>query len=344
MQRPVWLALVLLLSAACGRSASITAADSADAAGTTADGVAPAAQVQPVPEDLPAVIARVNGEAIERWELENAARSAEANAGGPMPADRRDEILRGLLDQLVEIRLLSQEAHARNLDPTAAEVEAQLAEIRQGFPSEEALAQAMAADRTTLDKVQQDITRRLQAGKLLDSTIAPTLSVQAADVRSFYDENLERFREEEAVRASHILIAVPPDAGGAVQQEARTKAEGVLQKIRDGADFADLARTESQDPGSAPGGGDLGFFGRGQMVPPFDTAAFGLAPGAVSPVVETQFGFHIIKQVERRAARTTPFEEVSQQIGQFLEAQQGEAKTTELVEQLKAKAAVEIYL
>ena len=350
MRRSAWPVLVLLLASACRQSAAPPPAAAADPAPATppasADaGLAQAAvPVKPVPAELPAVLARVNGETVERWELENAVRSAEANAGSPIPAGQRDEILRNLLNQLVEIRLLAQEARSRKLDPTAVEVKNQLDGIRKNFPSEDAFVQAMAADGTTVDKVQQDITRRLQISKLIDQEITPTLVVPAADVRAFYDQNLDRFKEDASVHASHILIAAPSDAGAPKREEARAKAEEILKKVRAGADFAQLARTESQDPGSASQGGDLGFFGQGQMVPPFDAAAFGLKPGAISEVVETQFGFHIIKQIEQRAPRTTPFEEARARIGEFLQAQQGEAKTAEMIEQLRAKATIEIYV
>ena len=180
--------------------------------------------------------------------------------------------------------------------------------------------------------------------KLLDQEITPTVSVQDKDIKVFYDQNLERFKESDSIRASHILIAIPPNASATDKQQARAKADAVLKKVQNGADFAQLARTESQDRGSAENGGDLGFFGKGQMVPPFEAAAFNLKPGEVSPIVETQSGFHIIKQQEQRAARTTPLAEVNQQIAQYLRAQQGEEKTAAFVEQLKAKAKVELYV
>jgi peptidyl-prolyl cis-trans isomerase C len=340
--------LIVSLSVACRKPVSSTAAPAggtAPAASANATAATPpAAQAKPVPEQLPAILARVNGEAIERWELESAVRDVEARAGAPMPAEQRNEVLRGMLEQLVSMHLLAQEARTRNVTVADADVKGRIDQARQGFQSEDAFQKALAADGGSIDRLQRDITRRLQISKLLDQEITPKVSVQDNDIKAFYDQNLERFKESDSIRASHILIAIPPNANAADKQQARAKADVVLKKVQGGADFAQLARAESQDRGSAENGGDLGFFGKGQMVPPFEAAAFNLKPGEVSPVVETQFGFHIIKHQEQRAARTTPLAEVNQQIAEYLRAQQGEEKTAAFVEQLKAKAKVDMYV
>ena len=294
---------------------------------------------------LPEVVARVNGEPIESWELENAVRAAELNTGSPVPIDRRDEVRRELLTQLVELRLLGQEARNRKIAPTDAEVAAELNQIRRGFPSDEAFARALAEDGTSLDRVEQDVARRLAVGKLLARQVRPTNSIQETDLRTFYENNLDRFKVSESVRARHILIAVAPPATDGEWDQARAKADELLNKVRAGSDFADLARAESQDAGTAPLGGDLGFFARGQMVPALETIVFDLEPGEVGPVVETQFGLHIIQQVEQRPSRIAPFDEVRQQIEQLLQAGQAEARTADaLVQSLRATARIEIFL
>lgn len=346
MKRPIWILLVLVLSSACGQQpavgeeTSVSAADDAASAGPATPDGTPATAAAALPE----VVASVNGEAVERWELENAVRAAEAGAGGPVPADRRDEIMRGLLDQLVQLHLLAQEARARNLLPSDADVDAQLAQIRQEFPTEEAFLAAMAEDGTSLAQVRQDVARRLSVDLLLDQEVRPALSVTADEVRAFYDENVERFQEGESVRASHILITVPENASDEERQQARVRTEEILNRLHAGADFATIAREESEDPGTAPQGGELGFFTRGQMVPPFEEAAFSLEPGAISAPVETPYGFHIIQVHERRGPRTTPFEEIRPQIEQFLQSQQGQARTDEFVQRLMANAKIDIHL
>ena len=140
------------------------------------------------------------------------------------------------------------------------------------------------------------------------------------------------------------MIGLPQNHTAEQKTQAKTKAQAVLKQVRDGADFAALARAESQDTGSAQNGGDLGFFPKGQMTPAFEEAAFKLKAGGMSPIVETPFGFHIIKVLERRGPRTTPLAEVGGQIKDFLEQGQRESKLEQFVAQMKAKSKVDILV
>lgn len=146
------------------------------------------------------------------------------------------------------------------------------------------------------------------------------------------------------MHASHILIRTPEQADAAAKAKAKAQADDLLAQIKKGADFAELARKFSQDPGSAPNGGDLGFFSKGQMVQPFEQAAFNLKPGQMSGVVETPFGFHIIRVSETKAGRDMAYEEVKAQIADFLKQQMRDKKSQEFVDQLKAKAKVQILI
>jgi parvulin-like peptidyl-prolyl isomerase len=143
--------------------------------------------------------------------------------------------------------------------------------------------------------------------------MAPPESVRISDaeLRRRYDANRESYREEEQVKARHILF-MTRDLGPEAEKKAKTRADSLLAAIRkDGGDFADLARRFSQEPGASTSGGDLGWFGRKRMVKEFEDAAFALKPGEVSPLVKTMFGYHIIKVEDRRAAGIKPFAEVA---------------------------------
>jgi peptidyl-prolyl cis-trans isomerase C len=312
------------------------------AAGQAAPGQPPA--IKPMPAQIPEVLARVNGEAIERWEFDNAVKRMEARAGAPVPPEKRDEVLRGLLDQLVAFHLLAQESRSRKLPVPDSDVDARVGEIRKSFPNEQAFTQTMAAQGLTVDQVRTQARTSLEVSKVVDAEVTTKVTVQDAEVSAFYQQNLERFKQGESVHASHILIGLPPNATPEQKTEAKTKAQAALKLVRSGADFATLARAQSQDSGSAPNGGDLGFFPKGQMTPAFETAAFGLKPGAVSAIVETPFGFHIIKAHERRPPRTAPFAEVSGQIKDFLVQGQREQKLQQFVEQVKSKSKVQILV
>ena len=302
------------------------------------------AVAKPMPPQIPDVLARVNGEKIERWEFDNAVKRMEARAGGPVPPDKRDEVLRGVLDQLVAYHLLAQESRARKIAVPDADVDARLAEIRKSFPTEEAFKQGIAAQGLTLDQLKAQAKTSLEVAKVIDTEVNSKVAVQDPEVKTFYDSNLERFKQGDSVHAAHILIGMPQNPTPEQKTEARNKAAAVLKTVKAGGDFATLARANSSDPASAQNGGDLGFFPKGQMTPAFEEAAFKLKPGTTSALVETPFGFHIIKAIERRGPRTAPFDEVSGQIKDFLTQGQRERKLEQFVEQVKAKGKVEILV
>jgi peptidyl-prolyl cis-trans isomerase C len=347
------LAGIVLVGAACGKSPAqpptaaappASAVPAAPAAPAALGQPAPPPAVKPVPATLPDVLARVNGEAVLKIEFENAVRTLEARAGQGVPFEKRDEVYRQVLDQLVGYKLLVQESRARKVTITDADLDAQINQIRQRFPNEDAFIKALAEQKVTLDKLKQDTRIQMLVSKIIETEVTPHVSVTDKDIDAFYEQNKARFNEPEGVRASHILIRFPPNADETAKKQARDKADTILKKLKAGGDFAALAKENSQDQGSAANGGDLGFFPKGQMVPAFDSVAFALKPGQMSGLVETQFGYHIIKVTDRRAARVVPLPEVRNDISQFLTQQQQQQKAEAFVNQLKAKAKIEILI
>jgi peptidyl-prolyl cis-trans isomerase C len=343
--------IVVMTLAGCSRS---TAADvkpqAAPATGAAASPTAPAAApaplppAKPVPAQLPDVVARVNGEAINKAELENAVKGLEGRAGGPVPADQRDRVYRGVLDDMIAYRLLVQEVKARKIIVPESDIDAQIAQIRGQFQTDAQFQQALTMQKMTLAAVRDDARSELGVEKLVETEIAGKIAVTPEAVTDFYQKNQDKFQQGARVRASHILIAVPDTADAAAKQQAKTKAEAVLKDLKGGKDFAAAAKESSQDPGSAPSGGDLGFFEQGQMVPPFEQAAFALKPGAMSELVESPFGFHIIKVAEKQDARVVPLEEAKPKIDEFLSGQNRQTQTQAFVSTLKAKAKIEILI
>lgn len=168
----------------------------------------------------------------------------------------------------------------------------------------------------------------LDAGEL-----AREVSLNEADLRQYYQENAARLAGPEERRASHILLTFPADASQAQKDEVRQKAQALLERVRQNpASFAELARTESQDPGSAAQGGDLDFFARGAMVKPFEDAAFALEKGAISDLVESEFGYHIIQLTDIRAPKTKSFEELRASLEADLKKQQAQKLFSERAE------------
>jgi len=299
---------------------------------------------KPVPAQLPDVLARVNGEAVNKAEFDRALSGLEARNGGPVPAEQRDRILRDVLDQIVSYKLLTQESKARQIAATDMEVDERMKQIQAQFPSEDAFKQMLASRKTSIEQVRSDIRQDLTVQKLITAAIADKVAVKPEQVTDFYAKNTDQFKQPERVRASHILITVPKDADPAAKNAARTKAADILKDVKAGKDFAALAKQHSQDPGSAQNGGDLGFFQQGQMVGPFNDVAFKLAPGQVSDLVETDFGFHIIKVAEKQAARAVPLEEVRPKLEEYLERMNRERETDAFVNGLKTKGKIEILI
>lgn len=356
MKYAVPVLLALTLGVACNRNDTTAAAATADQDGTTAAAQAatgeaaqdaeaePAAPpAKPLPDVIPDVVARVNGQPIAKAELERAIRNLEMNAGGNVPAERRAEIYRGVLDQLIDVKLLEQEAAARNIKATDDEVARGLEEMKSQAPDADTFAKALTARQMTEADLRDEARQRLTVDKLLVAEVEPRAAVNAQDIEAFYKGNPQFFMQPEAVRASHILVKVEPDATAAVKEAARTRAADLLKQVNGGGDFAALAQQHSQD-GSAAGGGDLGFFPRGQMVKAFEDTAFGLKPGQVSELVESEFGFHIIKVTDHRPARTVPLAEVNDRIAMALRQQKQQELAQQFVESLKTKGKVEILM
>ena len=159
------------------------------------------------------------------------------------------------------------------------------------------------------------------------------VTVDEGEIRKYYEEHQPEFGTQEQRHAAHILIALTPQASDADKQAARTRAEQVLQQVKQSpGKFAELAKQHSQDPGSAANGGDLGLFGRGMMVKQFDDAVFKLSPGEISGLVQSDFGLHIIQLLAVKAAKIQPLNEVRNDVAQKLKLQKANDKFAELAE------------
>ena len=177
----------------------------------------------------------------------------------------------------------------------------------------------------------------------MEQVIAKSVVVSDAEVHDFYTGNKEKFESPEQAHARHILVAVDEKADEKNRQAAKAKADDLLTQLKGGASFEDLAKKNSDCP-SAPQGGDLGFFGHGQMVPEFDSAAFALKPGELSGVVSTKFGYHIIKLEEIKAAGLVPELEVAPKIREYLTSQKTGAAVEQRIKTLREKAKIEILV
>lgn len=202
---------------------------------------------------------------------------------------------------------------AARVQPTDAEIEA--------FYKDNA-AMFQAPESATIEYVVLDM-----------DAVKKGITVNDADLKTYYEQNAARLAGKEERRASHILIASPKSAPAADREKAKAKAQELLAAAKKApATFADLAKKNSQDPGSAPAGGDLDFFGRGAMVKPFEDAAFAMKVGDISDVVESDFGYHVIKLTDIKAPKKRSFEEMRPELETELKNQQAQGKYAETAE------------
>lgn len=344
-------ALVAVTAAACNKGAGANKSAAPATAATQAGSGQPAAPGQPatpappkpVPAQLPDVIARVNGEDVKKADLERMIKTMEGRAGQPVPPDRRDEIYRGAIDQLVVYTLLKQESKARGIKVDETEINQKVQDVRGQFPTQDAFEKALKDRGMTVDSLKGDARTDLSVNRVMESAVANVPGPTDAEAKDFYAKNPDKFKQDEQVRASHILVRVDQNADAKTKARAKAEIDSVLKQIKSGGDFAKLAQQHSQD-GSASQGGDLGYFPRGQMVPEFDKAAFSLPAGQVSGIVTTQFGYHILKVTDKKPARTVPYEEAQAQIKQYLEQQKKQQAADAFIEGLKKKSKIDILI
>jgi len=250
----------------------------------------------------------------------------------------KKKILEGIIDR----ELLFQESQRAGIRIEDKAVEEQLAKIKKRYPSEEVFREVLKRVNLTEEEVGLQIRKGLSIQRLISERF-DEIAVSEKEAKAYYDNNQQMFREPEEVRASHILVKVDPGMDEAKKAEARKKIEKARERLRKGEDFAQVARQVSEGP-SRTKGGDLGYFRRGQMIKPFEEASFAMKPGQVSDIVETRFGFHIIKVTERRPEKIVRFEEVKEKLREYLKSRKVQEGVDQLVASLKEKAKIERFV
>jgi len=296
----------------------------------------------PVPRELPAVVARVNDETIDRWEVEAAVREITLANLHPLPQAERDELMRAVLDRIIEHHLASQAARTRGVAATEAELDADLREMRSDQSSDRAFADRLATAGISAEQLRHQRRLSLDMAKLVHAVAGAAVSDAAID--AYYRDNKDRFLLPEAVTASHIMVRVTPEATAGQRGEARRRAAGIRDQILGGADFGRTARDLSEDTGTAQSGGLVGTFRRGQMDPAFEAVAFSIKPGEISDVVETPYGFHIIRVDEHMAGRMQTRDEVRSDIRALLTERAEQEGLSTVIEEARRTAKIEIYI
>ncbi len=253
------------------------------------------------------------------------------------------ELRKNVLENLINLELFYQEAKKSGVKVDDAAVEDHLSSLKKRFQSEEKFKKALEEMNLSEAELRAQTGKTLVVKKFIDEQVVQDIPVSDKELKTYYDSHPESFKRPEQVKASHILIKVEPEAKEAEKDAARKKIKEVQQRLKSGEDFATLAKELSEGPSKARGG-DLGYIRRGQMVGPFEKAAFALKPGEVSEVVETKFGYHLIKCFEKRPETVIAYDDVKERLRQFLRDQKARDKVGAYVEELKKKAKVERFL
>ncbi|WP_237391680.1 peptidylprolyl isomerase [Paenibacillus dendrobii] len=232
------------------------------------------------------------------------------------------------LDGMISETLVNQEAAKKGIKVTQADIDKETAFIKKSYGSEEEFKAALQQNNLTDEEFNKQMDMQVKLRKLIE----PDVKVSDDDVKKYFEDNKASFDTPEQVKASHILVAT------------KEEADAILKQLKDGADFATLAKEKSTDPGSKANGGDLGYFGRNQMYKEFEDAAFGLKDGELSGVIKTDAGYHIIKRTGYKAAHTATLDEKKADIKEQLIYQAIMTKAPTWLSDIKAKAKITNHL
>ncbi len=248
------------------------------------------------------------------------------------------------LEKIIAEELIYQESRKLNIPDIEARISEKLKEEKGKYKSEKAFKQKLMAKKLTEIELKNSIKTKIYVDEYLKKTGLRNPEVPEEEIKDYYENSKSSFKREDSVRASHILIMVNNDAKPGEKQQTREKAEMIRQEIINGKDFAEMARKHSKDANAQKSGGDLGYINKGYMPPEFDEAAFALEKNMISDLVQTKFGFHIIKVVDKKPAGITPYDDVRDFISKFLQEDIVRKKFPLHIAKLKKKAKIKILL
>ena len=254
-----------------------------------------------------------------------------------------NEIYRKVLEKLIEEKLIDQEVKRAEIKVTSKEIEGALEEVkRRNAVTQEGLEKALANEGMTLEFYKNEIAKRIQRMKLINWAVKVESKAEEKELRDFYQKNIDRYRVNETYRPGQILFLIPQGAQPEEVLEIRKKCQKVLEKIKGGEDFGEMAIFYSQHI-SSKDRGDLGYFKKGELLPEIEKEALRLQVGEVGGIIRTPFGFHIIKLLDRKGG-PLPFEEVKERVKADAYEKEMEKAYQQFISTLKEKSIIEIKL
>jgi peptidyl-prolyl cis-trans isomerase C len=285
------------------------------------------------------VVMTVNDQPVYLWELGLLVPQIQMEIIKRGMKPTREEISKVAMQKMLDTRLLAQEARRRNLAPDKTRIDETLAQIEEQAGGPEELEAALAKLGATDAQLRAHTVETELVRLFVETEIEPRVTVTAAEVSTYYDENPEQFERPDMVRARHILVRITPNSTPDEKKAARARATSAHKRVLAGEDFATVA-SEVSEGREAANGGDMGFFARDSMMPELTDVAFSLDVGEISDIIETRFGFHILKVEEKRPASKTTFSEAKGPVRQLIKENKTKRRVDELLLELRKNAAV----
>jgi peptidyl-prolyl cis-trans isomerase C len=284
----------------------------------------------------------VNGNILKKSELEKNVKERINTFKDKIPAEKIKEVRasmkKQLLDEYVMRILLLGEVEKRKVIATEKEIKEMTDQIKATLPPDKKLEAFMKENKIS----REDIALGIQVKKMIVQDLGKKAKPTSKEISKFYNDNKDKFIVPENVHVRHILVAFAEGDTDKVKAEKKIKIEGLRKQVTDGADFAEVARKNSDCP-SKENGGDLGMVKKGQTVKPFEDAAFTQEIKVIGPVVATEYGYHVIQVLERNQPKTVALEEAKGRIAPYLEQQKQSAAFDALLKRLQQDAKIIVY-
>jgi parvulin-like peptidyl-prolyl isomerase len=288
-------------------------------------------------------VAVVNGVSLKERELERIVDELLPRAfyHQSVTPEKRAELRKKALDELIRRELYYQEAVRIGIKVSKSELKDGLENIKKRFKSKKEYQNALKQAGITEDDLKKDIERNLLINKFYQQEVLDISKVSDNELKEYYEKNKKDFLRPEAAHIRHILIKVEPTSTDEEKAKKKKEAGDILKRARQGEDFAELAYQYSADDWRVKGG-DLGLIHRGRLLPELEEVAFKLKPGEISDLIETTYGYHIIKMEEKLPPTQLGFDEIKDKLRKELEEKRKKEREENLLKTLKEKARIEV--
>lgn len=295
----------------------------------------------------PGVIVNVDGAKLTKAQLESDVKKRVAAIRKQVPANRLEQVRGNVRNQVINDfvikTLLTNEINRLKISAAESEVTEAIERIKKNLPQGMTIDDVMKKNKITKEKMKEDIRFGIKVNRLVMSQPSANAKPAEKEIADFYENNKEKFKTPESVHVRHILVAKAAGDDDKVKAGKKAKAEDLRKQIIAGADFAEIAKKNSDCP-SKENGGDLGVFSRGEMVKQFEDAAFSQDVKAIGPVVETEFGYHIIQVLEKNAPKVLSLDDrMKANISTLLQQQKQQEAFETILKKLRAKSNIVVY-